>query len=147
MLHRLRRAMVSDARSRRLEGDVEADETIVGGPVKGKRGRGVTAVATKTLVFGVVEVISYIDKRGKAAERAGRIRLAIARKAEEESIGQFLMQNVAEGSTNSGRWLERVLQNRACELSPQAISRSEGDAHSPGFRQSQDMAQWYASWS
>lgn len=98
MLHRLRRAMVSEARSR-LEGDVEVDETIVGGPVKGKRGRGVTAVATKTLVFGAVEVISYADKRGKAAERAGRIRLAIARKADEESIGQFLMQNVAEGST------------------------------------------------
>jgi transposase-like protein len=97
MLHRLRRAMVSDTRSR-LEGNVEADETIVGGPVKGKRGRGVTASATNTLVFGAVEVIPYVDKRGRAAERAGRIRLAIARSADEESIGRFLMQNVAEGS-------------------------------------------------
>ena len=98
MLHRLRRAMVSDARSR-LEGDIEADETIVGGPVKGKRGRGVTSSATNTLVFGAVEVISYVDKHGQAAERAGRIRLAISRKADEESIGQFLMQNVGQGST------------------------------------------------
>jgi transposase-like protein len=97
MLHRLRRAMVSDARSR-LEGNVEADETIVGGPVKGKRGRGVTASATKTLVFGAVEVIRYVDKHGQAAERAGRIRLAIAQKADKESIGEFLMQNVADGS-------------------------------------------------
>jgi len=97
MLHRLRRAMVSDARSQ-LAGDVEADETIVGGPVKGKSGRGVTAAATKTLVFGAVEVISYADKHGEAAERAGRIRLAIAQKADEELIGQFLMQNVSEGS-------------------------------------------------
>jgi len=97
MLHRLRRAMVSDARSR-LEGNVEADETIVGGPVEGKRGRGVTVLATKTLVFGAVEVIRYTDKHGQAAERAGRIRLTIARKADEESIGRFLIQNVADGS-------------------------------------------------
>lgn len=96
--HAAGNTMVSDARSR-LAGDVEADETIVGGPVKGKRGRGVTAVATKTLVFGAVEVISYVDKRRTATEKAGRIRLAIAQKADEESIGQFLMQNVTEGST------------------------------------------------
>ena len=51
MLHRLRRATVSDARSR-LERDIEADETIVGGPVKGKFGRGVTASETNTLVQG-----------------------------------------------------------------------------------------------
>ena len=58
-----------------------------------------TAAATKTLVFGAVEVISYTDKHGKAAQRANRIRLAITQKADEASIGQFLMQNVAEGST------------------------------------------------
>jgi transposase-like protein len=97
MLHRLRRAMVSDVRSK-LEGDVEADETIIGGPVKGKTGRGVTALATRTMIFGAVEVINYTDKFGRVAERAGRLRLAITRKADEESIGQFLMQNVAEGS-------------------------------------------------
>jgi predicted RNA-binding Zn-ribbon protein involved in translation (DUF1610 family)/transposase-like protein len=97
MLHRLRRAMVSDGRSQ-LAGDVEVDETIVGGPVQGKRGRGVTAVATKTLVFGAVEVIHYPDKFGRATERAGRLRLTITGKAGEESIGKFLMQNVAEGA-------------------------------------------------
>ena len=54
-------------------------------------------MTTKTLVFGAVEVIRYADKHGQAAERAGRIRLAIAWKADEVSIGQFLMQNVVEG--------------------------------------------------
>jgi len=98
MLHRLRRAMVNDARSR-LEGNVEADETIVGGPVRGKRGRAVTHLTTKTLVLGAVEVILYTDKRGESATKAGRIRLATAAKADEESIGQFLTQNVDEGST------------------------------------------------
>jgi len=97
ILHRLRRAMVNDARSR-LVGDVEADETIVGGPVKGKRGRAVTDLPTNTLVFGAVEVIRYTDKRAESVERAGRIRLSTAENADEESIGQFLFQNVEEGS-------------------------------------------------
>jgi len=97
MLHRLRRAMVSDARSR-LDGEVEADETIVGGTVKGRFGRGVAGSENQTLVFGAVEVISYTDKHGRAAEKAGRVRLAITPRADGESIGLFLAQNVAEGS-------------------------------------------------
>lgn len=97
MLHRLRRAMVNDARSK-LWGGVEADETIVGGPVRGKRGRAVIDLATKTLVFGAVEVIGYTNKRGENVERAGRIRLATAARADEKSIGEFLVQNVEEGS-------------------------------------------------
>ena len=98
MLHRLRRAMVNDARSR-LAGTVEADETIIGGPVKGKRGRGVTDLTTNTLVFGAVEVICYADRQGETAEKAGRIRLATAANANEESIGKFLMQNIEKGAT------------------------------------------------
>lgn len=98
MLHRLRRAMVNDARTK-LTGDVEADETIVGGPVRGKRGRAVTDMVTNTLVFGAVEVIRYTDRQGESAEKAGRIRLATAANANEDSIGQFLRQSVEEGAT------------------------------------------------
>ena len=98
ILHRLRRGMVNDARSR-WSGNGEADETIVGGPVKGKRGRAVTDLMTHTLVFGAVEVICYTDSQGESAEKAGRIRLAIATHADEGSIGQFLRQNVEEGTT------------------------------------------------
>ena len=97
MLHRLRHAMVNDARSR-LRGAVEADETIIGGPVRGKRGRAVTSLTMKTLVFGAVEVIAYTDKRGENVERAGRIRLATTANADEKSIGEFLVQNVEGGS-------------------------------------------------
>jgi len=98
MLHRLRRAMVNEKRSQ-LVGFVEADETIIGGPVKGKRGRAVTDFDTKTLVFGAVEVISYTDKNGTYRERASRIRLATTLNADEKSIEQFLEQNVEKGST------------------------------------------------
>ena len=97
LLHRLRRAMVNEARLK-LRGFVEADETIVGGPVSGKRGRAVTDLNTKTLVFGAVEVISYTEKDGTCAQKAGRIRLATAPNANEESIEQFLVQNVEKGS-------------------------------------------------
>ena len=81
--------MINDARSR-LKGDIEADETIIGGPVKGKRGRAVTDLTTKTLVFGAVEVIRYTDKRGKSAEKAARIRLAITvnARSEERRVGK-----------------------------------------------------------
>ena len=97
MLHRLRRAMVNETRSR-LGGFVEADETIIGGPVKGKRGRAVTDFDSKTLVFGAVEVISYTDKNEASRERAGLIRLATTPNADEKSIEKFLEQNVENGS-------------------------------------------------
>lgn len=97
MLHRLRRSMVNDSRSK-LTGDVEVDEAFIGGPVKGPRGRGVTAAVTQTLIFGAVEVVGYTDKHSKATERAVRIRLCIAQRADAKSIKRFLEQNVEGGS-------------------------------------------------
>jgi transposase-like protein/Zn ribbon nucleic-acid-binding protein len=97
VLHRLRRGMVSDTRSR-LAGRVEADEVIVGGPVRGKRGRGVTKAVHSTLVFGAVEVIAYTDKHGAEMEKAGRLRLALTQQADAVSIRNFLQKSVAPGS-------------------------------------------------
>jgi transposase-like protein len=62
MLHKLRTAMIRPDRDR-LNGPVQVDETYIGGPRPGKRGRG---AAGKTLVLVAVE-----DKDG----RSGRIRL------------------------------------------------------------------------
>ena len=98
MLHRLRRAMVNEARSP-LRGLVEADETIVGGPIKGKRGRGVISHPNKTLVFGAVEIISYTNKNAKCIEKAGRLRLAKTEHADEKSIGNFIEQSIEKGTT------------------------------------------------
>src|SRR3954471_1201876 len=65
-LHKLREAMVRPDRQP-LAGRVEADETYVGGPRPGKRGRGAVG---KTLVAGAVEA-------GRAERRRlGRLRLA-----------------------------------------------------------------------
>src|SRR3954449_566985 len=65
-LHKLRKAMVRPDREP-LAGRVEADETYVGGPRPGKRGRG---AAGKTLVAGAVEAG---ETEGR---RLGRLRLA-----------------------------------------------------------------------
>lgn len=88
VLHRLRRGMVSDTRSR-LAGRVEADAVIVGGPVRGKRGRGVTRAVHSTLVFGAVEVITYTGKQGAEVEKAGRLRLALTQRADAVSFVTF----------------------------------------------------------
>jgi len=93
MLHRLRKGMVNDTRTK-LSGLVEADETFIGGPAKGKKGRGVATAENVSLVVGAVEVAQYIDREGKRKERAGRLRLAVIPDASEDSLGPFLKRNV-----------------------------------------------------
>jgi transposase-like protein len=90
LFHRLRKGMVSDNRTK-LSGLIEADETFIGGPEKGKRGRG---AGNKSLVVGTVEVRVYQDKDGRRCERAGRLRLALIPNASEESLGKFLTDHV-----------------------------------------------------
>jgi transposase-like protein len=90
LLHRLRKGMVNETRSQ-LSGLVEVDETFVGGPEKGKRGRG---AGNKSIVVGAVEVLVYEDKQGDRRERAGRLRLTLIPDATQESLGDFLAKNV-----------------------------------------------------
>jgi transposase-like protein len=84
-LHKLRKAMVRPERAP-LAGRVEADETYVGGPRPGKRGRG---AAGKTLVAGAVEA-SQAEGR-----RLGRLRLAVVPDASAASLEGFLGAAVA----------------------------------------------------
>ncbi|MBA7710385.1 IS1595 family transposase ISAlba2 [subsurface metagenome] len=63
-----------------------------------KRGRAVTDIMNNTLVFGAVEVISYINRNGRYDEKTGRIRLTATQNVNENSIEQFLMQNLERGS-------------------------------------------------
>jgi transposase-like protein len=97
LLHRLRKGMVNEDRTR-LSGLIETDETFIGGPVKGKRGRGAAASEHKSLVVGAVEVLVYIDAKGKRRERAGRLRLEMIPDATGETLGSFLTQNADAGS-------------------------------------------------
>jgi transposase-like protein len=84
-LHKLREAMVRPDREP-LAGRVEADESYVGGPRPGKRGRG---AAGKTLVAGAVET-------GRTeGRRLGRLRLAVVPDASAASLEGFLGAAVA----------------------------------------------------
>src|SRR5437763_3720658 len=84
-LHEPRKALVRPDREP-LAGRVEADETYVGGPRPGKRGRG---AAGKTLVAGAVEA-------GRTeGRRLGRLRLAVVPDASAASLEGFLGAAVA----------------------------------------------------
>jgi transposase-like protein len=90
ILHKLRTAMVAPERSK-LSGLVECDETYIGGHEIGKPGRG---AEKKALVAGAVEVV-----QGKDGPYAGRIRLELIATADYVSLSDFLVKNVARGTT------------------------------------------------
>ena len=84
-LHRIRQAMVLPGRSK-LNGEVEVDETFIGGVKPGKRGRG---AAGKVLVFVAVEV------RGSAI---GRARLQVIPDATAATLLPIIQDLVETGS-------------------------------------------------
>src|SRR6266568_1909696 len=89
MLHKLRRAMVNTAREP-LRGDVEVDDTWVGGEQAGRRGSRQLKERRAALVLVAVE------KRGQAS---GRVRMSVIPDFKAATIMPFLTQNVAAGST------------------------------------------------
>jgi len=86
ILHRFRKAMVRKGRER-LTGEVEVDETLVGGPKEGLRGRGATG---KVLVAVAVEILKPTG--------FGRCRLRIIPNAEASTLRSFLQDYVEPGS-------------------------------------------------
>jgi len=90
LLHKLRAAMVRPDRER-LRGRVEVDETYIGGPKEGKRGRG---AAGKTLVVGALEVLD----EGQRQERVGRLRLRRIPDASAASLHGFIRDMVEPGA-------------------------------------------------
>ena len=69
-----------------LSGTVEVDETYVGGPEHGKRGRGASG---KALVVGAVE---------DHGESAGRVRLQVIPNFKGATLTTFIVNNVDRGS-------------------------------------------------
>jgi len=89
MLHKLRRAMVNAAREP-LHGQVEVDETWVGGEQAGLRGSRQLKGRRAALVLVAVE------KRGKAL---GRVRMRVIPDFKAQTIIPFLTQNLSPGAT------------------------------------------------
>jgi transposase-like protein len=89
ILHKLRRAMISMTREP-LRGEVEVDDTWVGGPQAGLRGSRQLKGRKAALVIVAVE------KRGRAT---GRARMAVIPDFKGPTLISFLKQNVEAGST------------------------------------------------
>ena len=89
MLHKFRRAMVNVAREP-LRGEVEVDETWIGGTQAGLRGSRQLKGRKAALVLVAVE------KRGQAT---GRARMKVIPDFKSSTLIAFLKQNVEPGST------------------------------------------------
>jgi len=96
MLQKLRVAMVNPDRSK-LTGHVEVDESYIGGPEPGKRGRGAEG---KYLVVGAVEVREWTSpKTGEVSTYPGRVRLRHIDNAIQPVLVDFVLETVEDGTT------------------------------------------------
>lgn len=87
-LHKLRRAMTRPMRDK-LTGEVEVDETYIGGIEKGNENKG-RGAQTKILVVVATECIG---------KQIGRVRFRIIDEASTENLSSFIEENIQEGST------------------------------------------------
>ena len=89
LLHKLRRAMVNLAREP-LHGDVEIDDTWVGGPQAGLRG------SRQLKGRKAAIVVVAVENRGRIS---GRIRMAVIPNFKQTTMIAFVQQHVRPGST------------------------------------------------
>lgn len=89
MLHKFRRAMINVAREP-LHGEVEVDDTWIGGPQPGLRG------SRQLKGRHAVPVLVAVEKRG---DRSGRVRRSVLRDFQATTVTALLQQHVAPGAT------------------------------------------------
>ncbi|MGH9379377.1 MAG: IS1595 family transposase [Thermoanaerobaculia bacterium] len=121
MLHKLRAAMARPGREP-LSGNVEVDETLIGGVKPGKRGRGAKG---KALVAVAVETKK--PKRGY-----GRIRMEVIPAAEAVHLLGFVKRNIAPGATvitDGWKAYARSLPAAGYRHEPINVSKSGKQAH------------------
>ena len=149
-LHKLRRALA--VRGTPLEGPVEVDETMFGGPEPGKRGRGaggksLIACAVETrLVPRTAPDPSHLS--GAARTRAEalaarlaaapgelhrylrRIRLGVIPDASADALGRFIDASVAgDAAIATDGWAAYLKGRRGRPHQRTIVSKSEGKAH------------------
>ena len=83
MAHKIREHMADTDGENPLDGDVEADETYIGGKRPGTRGRGADG---KTIVFGMLE-------------RDGEVMTKVVPNVKKHTLMQHVYENVEQGST------------------------------------------------
>ncbi len=83
MAHEIRKYMAEIDEEHPLDGDVEADETYIGGKQPGKRGRGADG---KAIVFGMLE-------------RGGELMAKVVPNVRKKTLQPIIKENVLPGST------------------------------------------------
>lgn len=128
MLHKLRLAMVGPGRDQdKLSGDIEVDESYLGGPVPGgKRGRGaegkvIIAIAVERKGFGTK------SKRWKL----GRARIRVVGDTKAKTLLDFVEDTCEPGSTiyTDGLSAYKNLPSRGFEHDATAVSKGSDPAH------------------
>lgn len=95
MMHKIRSTLVAPGREL-LHGEVEVDDTFIGGKDPDCDGRG----GDKVLVAGAVELTPFSEVRtGKIRRRSSRIRLQVVPDASAHSLTGFVEQEVEPGAT------------------------------------------------
>jgi transposase-like protein len=118
LLHKLRRAMVNASRES-LHGDVEMDDTWIGGPQPGLRG----SRQLKGRKAGLVLVA--VEKRGSAS---GRVRMAALSDFKEATVHAFVKTHIAPGSTvftDAYKSFDRLHMTGVRHVARKQASRSE----------------------
>lgn len=120
-LHKLRRAMVRTGREN-LTGEVEVDETYIGGEETGtgKTGRG---SVSKSLVVVATECIG---------KQVGRVRFRIIKNASSENLIPFIEENIEIGSTvitDGWRGYHSLTNNTNYNHVVKEISKNNKKAH------------------
>lgn len=94
MLHKIRCVLVAPGRER-LHGEVEVDETFIGGKDPDQDGRG----GDKVIVVGAVELMNLRATASAAARRPlGRLRLRVVADASADSLAGFVETEVERGA-------------------------------------------------
>lgn len=128
LLQKLRRAMVRPGRDGdKLSGDIEVDESYLGGPSPGgKRGRGAE---------GKVIVAIAVERKGQGTKskrwKLGRARIEVVEGVKAETLLAFVERNCEHGSTiyTDGLNAYRELSSLGYEHDATMVSQGNDPAH------------------
>ena len=125
MLHKFRTAMVRPGREK-LHGEIEVDETYVGGPEPGRRGR---QVRTKAIVAIGIETFPSI---GNHVGGFGRIRMRMVPDVTQHTLGDFVWDIAdSSGTSPSPAQSSRPTPGSATRTSRETATRTSSPTSPP----------------